>query len=82
MLVKATATGFYAGKRFRAGDVFEAEKGAKSKWFEPLDGEKKPQGEKKTRGNKEAVEVVEAPSVEEVPAEENAEESATETAGE
>jgi hypothetical protein len=68
MLVKATATGFYAGKRFREGDVFEADKGAKSKWFEPLEGEKK------TRGSKQVAEPVEveAPAVEEV----------TETAGE
>jgi hypothetical protein len=72
MLVKATATGFYAGKRFREGEVFEADKGAKSKWFEPLEGEKK------TRGSKQAVEPVEeAPTVEEVSVEE-----VTETVGE
>jgi ssDNA-binding replication factor A large subunit len=73
MLVKATATGFYAGKRFREGQVFEVEKGSKSKWFESLEGEKK------TRGTKQAVEPVEveAPAVEEAPVEE-----ATETVSE
>jgi hypothetical protein len=86
MLVKATAIGFYAGKRFREGDVFEVDKGAKSKWFESLDGENKPQAEKKTRGSKQVVEPVEveAPAVEEAPveAEVSVEAEATETVSE
>lgn len=72
MLVKATATGFYAGKRFRAGDVFEAEKGAKSKWFEPLEGEKKTRNTgKQEQAKVEEVEVAEVvEEVAEAPAEE------------
>lgn len=42
MKVKATAAGFYGGARRRAGEVFEAEKGAKATWFVPFKAEPEP----------------------------------------
>lgn len=36
MLVIAKVTGFYDGKRRRAGDVFDVKNGAKAAWFEPV----------------------------------------------
>lgn len=40
MLAKAIENGFYNGKRVRKGEVFEAQDGAKSKWFVKVEGKK------------------------------------------
>jgi hypothetical protein len=36
MLVIANQIGFYNGRRYRAGQVFEAQDGAAAKWFDPV----------------------------------------------
>lgn len=36
MKVKAIATGFYGGARYREGAVFEVKNGDKAKWFVPV----------------------------------------------
>lgn len=35
MLVKANQIGFYNGRRYREGAVFEVQDGAVAKWFDP-----------------------------------------------
>jgi hypothetical protein len=36
MKVRATAIGFYEGRRRYPGDTFKVPDGAKAKWFEPV----------------------------------------------
>jgi hypothetical protein len=49
--VKAITQGFYGGKRFRAGDVFEVSDKAKSSWFDPVT-DAKPAPAKATKAKK------------------------------
>lgn len=49
MLVIANATGFYGGKRRRAGDVFEVKDGAKSNWFSAVTKDTKPEIKKEAK---------------------------------
>jgi len=57
MKVKATKDGFYGSLR-RPGDVFEVADGVKSKWFEPVDANAKPEKPAKADKGKRAPETL------------------------
>lgn len=55
MLVIANQIGFYNGRRYRAGDVFEAQEGATGKWFDPVKVESEVAPAKKSKAKAEKV---------------------------
>lgn len=69
-LAKALQTGFYDGKRRRAGEVFPVKEGAAGSWFEVVSSDvAKPEGKKSKKAKAESAPVAETVEVTEAEAE-------------
>ena len=69
-LAKALQTGFYDGKRRRAGEVFQVKDGAAGSWFEIVESDvAKPEGKKGKKAKTESAPVAETVEVTEPEAE-------------